>query len=124
LLDELTSDDRRLETGDEMIRWTWSVAPSPRTRSRRKGCGLELAFCCSVLTRIHRVFYYWAYFLRPCKFGGLYGRTGCTPSCTVLLDGHALITHTYQIVEVFDPYITIQADASIQYHAVWTMKQK
>jgi hypothetical protein len=26
------------------------------------------------------------------------------------LDGHALTTHTYQSVEVFDPYITTQAD--------------
>jgi hypothetical protein len=26
------------------------------------------------------------------------------------LDGHALTTHTYQSVEVFYPYITIQAD--------------
>ena len=26
------------------------------------------------------------------------------------LDGHALTTHTYQNVEVFDPYITTQVD--------------
>jgi hypothetical protein len=26
------------------------------------------------------------------------------------LDGHVLTTHTYQSVEVFDPYITTQAD--------------
>jgi hypothetical protein len=26
------------------------------------------------------------------------------------LDGHALITHTYQSVEVFDPYITTEVD--------------
>jgi hypothetical protein len=26
------------------------------------------------------------------------------------LDGHALTTHTYLSVEVFDPYITTQAD--------------
>jgi hypothetical protein len=26
------------------------------------------------------------------------------------LDGHALTAHTYQSVEVFDPYITTQAD--------------
>jgi hypothetical protein len=26
------------------------------------------------------------------------------------LDGHALTTHTYQSVEVFDPYITTQAE--------------
>jgi hypothetical protein len=25
-------------------------------------------------------------------------------------DGHALTTHTYQSIEVFDPYITTQAD--------------
>jgi hypothetical protein len=26
------------------------------------------------------------------------------------MDGHALITHTYLSVEVFDPYITTQVD--------------
>jgi hypothetical protein len=26
------------------------------------------------------------------------------------LDGHTLTTHTYQSIEVFDPYITTQAD--------------
>jgi hypothetical protein len=26
------------------------------------------------------------------------------------LDGHALTTHAYQTIEVFDPYVTTQAD--------------
>jgi hypothetical protein len=83
LLDERTSAGRRRD--DQMntkCRPIATHAKSPRglrtCGERRRVRGLELG------SDAQAALYYWAYFLRPCNFWGLYGRTGCTPMGTAV----------------------------------------
>jgi hypothetical protein len=57
-------------------------------------------------TDIPTIKYFHNYMVWTCKYASNhnYSPLDC------LLDDHALTTHTYQSVEVFDPYITTQVD--------------
>jgi hypothetical protein len=57
-------------------------------------------------TNIPTIKYFYNYMVWTCKYASNHNYSPLDRQ----LDDHALTTHTYQSVDVFDPYITTQAD--------------